>query len=132
MAKVLLVHHDIDMADQETDSLRRHGYEVRQCIGPIGAHCPVLSGRICEMAEEADVLVYDAWVTGEPDGARQLIEGLREIHPNVPVVLVASGMQPDWIQTAGRYRVTPLVGAPTGERLAAAIEQAIADAGPAA
>jgi DNA-binding NtrC family response regulator len=132
MTKVLLVHHDIDMADQETDSLRRHGYEVRQCIGPIGAHCPVLSGRICEMAEEADVLVYDAWVTGEPDGAQQLIEGLREIHPNVPVVLVASGMQPDWIQTAGRYRVTPLVGAATGERLAAAIEQAIADAGPAA
>jgi DNA-binding NarL/FixJ family response regulator len=84
------------------------------------------------MAEEADVLVYDAWVTGEPDGAQQLIEGLREIHPNVPVVLVASGMQPDWIQTAGRYRVTPLVGAATGERLAAAIEQAIADAGPAA
>lgn len=128
MTRVLVVHHDIDLADQEADSLRRHGYDVRQCLGPIGAHCPILAGRRCDLADEADVLVYDAWVTGEPDGAKRLIEGLREIHPDVPVVLCAPGIEPDWIEIAGLHRVTPLVGSPTGDRLASAIQEAIAAA----
>jgi len=123
--RVLLVHHDIDLADQEADALRRRGYEVQQCMGPIGARCPVLAGRRCEMADEADVLVYDAWVTGEPEGAERLIEGLREIHPDVPVVLTAPGIEPDWIDLAGEHRITPLVGPPTGARLAEAIEEAV-------
>ena len=126
MTRVLVVNHDIDLADEEVDSLRRRGYDVRECLGPIGAHCPILAGRPCTLADEADVLVYDAWVTGEPDGAQRLIEGLRDIHPNVPVVLTASGIEPDWIETIGAHRVTPLVGTPTGPRLAAAIEDAIA------
>ena len=126
MTRVLVVNHDIDLADEEVDSLRRRGYDVVECLGPIGAHCPILAGRPCTLADEADVLVYDAWVTGEPDGAQRLIEGLRDIHPNVPVVLTASGIEPDWIETIGAHRVTPLVGTPTGPRLAAAIEDAIA------
>jgi hypothetical protein len=99
---------------------------VTQCLGPVGARCPVLSGRTCTLAESADVLVYDAWATGEPDGAERLIAGLRELHPDVPIVLTASGMEPDWIETAGSHAITPLVGLPTGERLAAAIESALA------
>ncbi len=126
MTRVLVVHHDVDLSDMEVDSLRRRGYAVTQCLGPIGASCPILSGRTCAMAEEADVLVYDAWVTGEPDGARRLIEGLREIHPTVPVVLTASGMEPDWAELTGIHRIVPLVGQPTGARLAAAIEEALA------
>lgn len=126
MTRVLVVNHDIDLADEEVDSLRRRGYDVRECLGPIGAHCPILAGRPCTLADEADVLVYDAWVTGEPEGAQRLIEGLRDIHPNVPVVLTASGIEPEWIETIGEHRVTPLVGTPTGPRLAAAIEDAIA------
>ena len=127
MTRVLVVHHDIDLADQEVDSLRRRGYDVTQCDGPAGAvhGCPVLNGRACEIAEHADVLVYDAFATGEPDGARRLIEGLREVHPDIPVVLLASGMEPDWIEITGANRITPLVGLPTGERLAAAIEEAV-------
>ncbi len=127
MTRVLVVHHDIDLADQEVDSLRRRGYDVTQCDGPIGAihGCPVLNGRTCELAEQADVLVYDAFASGEPDGARRLIEGLREIHPDVPVVLLASGVEPEWAETAGSHRITPLVGQPTGERLATAIEEAV-------
>lgn len=125
MTRVLVVHHDIDLADQEADSLRRYGYDVQECMGPIGASCPILRGLRCEYAEDADVLVYDAFVTGEPDGAQRLIEGLREIHPDVPIVLSASGIEPDWIELAGAHGVTPLVGAPTGARLAAAIEEAI-------
>jgi hypothetical protein len=129
MTRVLVIHHDIDLSDQEVDSLRRRGYDARQCLGPIGASCPILNGLPCNLAEEADVLVYDAFVTGEPDGAQALIEGMREAHPDVPIVLVASGMEPAWMQTAGLHGVTPLVGSPTGDRLAAAIETAIADKG---
>jgi hypothetical protein len=28
MTRVLVVHHDVDMSDQEVDSLRRRGYGV--------------------------------------------------------------------------------------------------------
>jgi DNA-binding NarL/FixJ family response regulator len=73
--------------------------------------------------------VYDAFVTGEPDGARALIEGMRDMHPDVPIVLIASGMEPAWIETAGAHGVTPLVGRPSGERLAEAIEAALASRG---
>jgi hypothetical protein len=132
MTRVLVIHHDIDLADQEVDSLRRRGYETRQCLGPIGASCPILAGLPCDLAVDADVLVYDAFVTGEPEGAQSLIEGMRDIHPEVPIVLVASGMEPSWIETAGAHGVTPLVGNPTGERLAAAIEEALASRGGAA
>jgi hypothetical protein len=129
MTHVLVIHHDIDLSDQEVDSLRRRGYETRQCLGPIGAGCPILAGLPCDLADEADVLVYDAFVTGEPEGAQALIEGVRDLHPDVPIVLVASGMEPAWIETAGRHGVIPLVGLPTGERLAAAIELALATRG---
>ena len=124
--RVLVVNHDIDLADEEVDSLRRRGYDVKECGGPIGAQCPILAGRPCSLADDADVLVYDAWSTGEPDGAKRLIEGLRDIHPDVPVVLTASGIEPEWIEIIGAHRVTPLVGKPTGTRLAAAIEEALA------
>ena len=69
MTRVLVVNHDIDLADLEVDSLRRRGYEVNECLGPIGASCPILSGHPCQLAEWADVMVYDAWATGEPDYA---------------------------------------------------------------
>ena len=125
MTRVLVVNHDTDLADEEVDSLRRRGYEVRECLGPIGAHCPVLAGRPCDLVAWADVLVYDAWATGEPDGARSLIEGLRAGHPDTPIVLSASGMEPSWIELAGPNRVTPLVGVPSGPRLAEAIDMAV-------
>ena len=128
MTRVLVVNHDIDLADQEIDSLRRRGYEVKGCLGPIGAHCPILQGLPCELTEWAEVLVYDAWATGEPGGARALIEGLRAAHPTIPIVLSATGMEPDWIETTGPLGVTPLVGLPSGERLAMAIEASLSAA----
>ena len=130
MTRVLVVNHDTDLADEEVDSLRRRGYDVRECLGPIGAHCPVIAGRPCDLVAWADVLVYDAWATGEPDGAQALIEGLRALHPEVPIVLSASGIEPSWIETAGPRRITPLVGVPTGPRLAAAVDLAFLEARP--
>jgi hypothetical protein len=124
--RALVVHHDIDIADQETDSLRRRGFDVEQCWGPEYRTCPVMRGETCPAAERADVLVYDVWATGESDGGRALIEGLRERYPDKPVVLTAPGIELAWVETEGAHRVVPLVGTPTGERLAAAIALATA------
>lgn len=126
MQRVLVVHHDIDMTDQEADSLRRLGFEVEQCSGPGKFDCPVMRGERCAAAERADVLVYDVWASGEAGGSKALIEGLREIYPDVPVVLTAPGIELDWVETSGVHRVVPLVGPPTGARLREAIEQALA------
>jgi DNA-binding NtrC family response regulator len=125
MTRVLVVNHDIDLADEEVDSLRRRGYEVRECLGPIGAFCPILAGHSCDLVGWADVVVYDAWVTGEPEGAQALIEGIRAAHPDIPIVLSATGMEPGWVEISGAKSVTPLVGSPVGKRLAEAIEAAL-------
>lgn len=123
---VLVVHHDMAIADMEVDSLRRIGYEVEQCQGPIGgAPCPVLRGLPCGAAERADVLVYDVWATADSDRERELIEGLREHYPDRPIVLTAPGIELDWVETEGPHRVVPLVGPPTAERLDAAIKLAL-------
>ena len=129
MRRALVVHHDIDLADQEADSLRRLGYIVEQCSGPGTYACPILRGDPCPAVARADVLVYDVWSTTESAGGQHLIEGLREIHPDVPVVLTAPGMELDWVTTTGPHRVVPLVGLPTAERLASAIDEAMASAG---
>ena len=126
MRRALVVHHDIDIEDQEADSLRRLGYTVEQCAGPQYYACPILRGETCPAVGRADVVVYDVWSTGESDGGRHLIEGLRELHPDVPVVLTAPGMELDWVETEGVHRVVPLVGVPTAEKLAVAIEEALA------
>ena len=126
MTRVLVVHHDIDIADAETDRLRRAGYEVQQCWGPTYNSCPVMRGRTCDLADHADVLLYDVWATGESDGGRGLVAGLRDLYPDKPVVLAAPGMELDWVETEGAHRVVPLVGNPTGARLVEAIERATA------
>ncbi len=126
MTRVLVVHHDIDLADQEIDSLRRLGYEPVGCAGPGGSPCPVLRGEDCPEVRNADVLVYDVWSTTETGSGRSLIEGLREMHPEIPIVLTAPGMELDWVETEGVHKVVPLVGAPTAEKLDAAIKEALA------
>jgi DNA-binding NtrC family response regulator len=126
MTRVLVVHHDIDLADQEADSLRRMGYEPISCAGPSDAPCPVLRGEHCPDVHEADVLVYDVWAASESGSGRALIEGLREMHPEIPIVLTAPGIELDWVETEGIHKVVPLVGTPTAERLDAAIKEALA------
>jgi DNA-binding NtrC family response regulator len=128
MTRVLVVHHDLDLAGQEADSLRRFGYDVTECSGPTRNRCPVLAGRSCDLAESADVLIYDVWASGDSEGSRILVENLREIHPDTPVVLTSPGLQLDWEQTVGRHRVTTLEGQPTGARLHEAIQAALATA----
>jgi DNA-binding NtrC family response regulator len=124
MTRVLVVHHDVDVADIEVDDLRRAGYEVDQCAGPMGGDaCPVLHGKPCWQVEEADVLVYDAWASG--DGRRALIEDLRQMHPDKPVVLTSGGLLLDWVEGHGPHGVTPALGPPDQSVLVAAVEAAL-------
>jgi DNA-binding NtrC family response regulator len=76
--------------------------------------------------EAADVLVYDAWAAGT--GASELIEDVRDLHPDKPVVLTTPGMMLNWAETAGIHRVTPVAWAPTTDDLVAAIEAALENA----
>ena len=126
MTRALVVHHDIDMADQEVESLRRFGYQVEQCSGPTANTCPVLNGGRCQMAEDSDVLVYDAWADGDIDGATELIADLRRVHPQVPIVLTFPGIGMSGFDDEPTHGVVPLLGQPTGARLHEAIQEAIA------
>jgi hypothetical protein len=126
MTRVLVVHHDLDLAGQETDSLRRLGYDVVECGGPTRNRCPVLAGRACDLAEEADVLVYDVWASGDAEGARTLIENIRDIHADTPIVLTSPGLPLSWEEPSGPHGVTMLTGQPTGARIHEAIQTALA------
>jgi len=124
MTRVLVVHHDVDVADIQVDELRRAGYDVEQCAGPIGGNpCPVLRGDGCWQVDRADVLVYDAWACG--DGRSALIDDLRDLYPEKPVVLTSGGLMLDWARTDGPHQVTPVVGAPNTTRLGDAVEAAV-------
>ncbi len=125
MTRVLVVHHDLDLAGQETDFLRRLGYEVTECAGPTRNRCPVLTGQPCDLAERADVLVYDVWASGDSDGSRVLIENIRETHPDRPIVLTSPGLALSWEESEGAHGVTILLGQPTGVRLHEAIQAAL-------
>ena len=125
MTRVLVVHHDIDLGDQEVDTLRRLGYEPIGCAGPAGSPCPVQRGEHCPDVDDADELIYDVWSTTESGGGKDLIERLREMHPETPIVLTAPGMELDWVETEGIHKVIPLVGPPTAEKLDAAIKEAL-------
>jgi len=125
MTRALVVHHDLDLAGQEADSLRRFGYDVTECGGPTRNRCPVLAGRPCDLAKRADVLVYDVWASGDADGARVLIENIREIHPDTPIVLTSPGLELSWEADTGPHAVTTFLGQPTGARLHEAIQAAL-------
>jgi hypothetical protein len=126
MTRALVVHHDIDLADQEVESLRRFGYEVEQCSGPTANTCPILNGGACDMAERSDVLIYDAWASGDSDGSSELIEGLRRVHPRVPIVLTYPGIGMSNMDDEPTHGVVTMLGQPTGANLHEAIQRAIA------
>lgn len=118
MTRVLMVYHDVEVADIEADELRRAGYEVDRCAGPIGgAPCPVLHGETCWQADRADVLVYDTFES-ELHG-KDLVGSLRSIHPDTPLVLTSSRPSSTGATSADvRY-------APTRASLVGAIEAAL-------
>ena len=131
MTRVLVVHHDLDLAGQEADSLRRFGYEVVECGGPstepMSRSWP---DHACDLADRADVLVYDVWASGDMEGSRTLIANIRDVHPDTPVVLTSPGLELSWEKSTGPHRVTSLTGQPTGARLHEAIQRALGEVAP--
>lgn len=122
MTRVLLVYHDENVADVEGDALRRAGYEVDRCAGPVGGQpCPVLEGLPCWQVEKADVLVYDTW--DAEFGDHVLVDDLLGLHPDKPLVLTSDpstdGDRMDRQTDAG------WIVAPTRADLAGAIELAL-------
>ena len=126
MTRVLVVHHDIELADQEVDSLRRLGYEPVECSGPQDSACPVLRGEDCPDVADADVLVYDAFSTNDPASRQQLVDNLVRMYPSTPIVITTLGMELQLSATEVAGKVVALVGAPTAEKLDAAIKEALA------
>jgi DNA-binding NtrC family response regulator len=98
MVRVLVVDHDVDLADMKVDTLRRAGFEVDQCGGPTHAlhACPVLRGMPCWQVEWADVLVYDVWASGT--GEDELTQDLIDQYPGKAIVLTSQGMDVGWAQ----------------------------------
>lgn len=129
MTRVVVVHHDPDVAARQVAMLRTVGYEVDTCAGPIADPCPVLGDLPCPIADRADVLVYDAYAAGDSDGGRALVGHLRDLYVDLPLVLTAADDRLAWIETEGPARVTPLTGDPDVTRLRDAIETALGDAG---
>ena len=122
MVRVLVVDHDVDLADLKVDSLRRAGFEVDQCGGPTHAltACPVLNGKPCWQVEWADVLVYDVWASGF--SGEELTEDLIKQYPGKAIVLTSQGMDVGW---AGAD-VDTLAGSQTRGALAKAVQAAYA------
>jgi hypothetical protein len=75
------------------------------------------------------VLVYDVWSTGDTQSEQELIEILREVHPETPIVLTSPGLDFDWVQTSGLHAVTEMVGTPSSARLTQALSDALTSAG---
>ena len=126
MTRVLVVNHDVDMADLAVDALRRAGYEVDQCSGPTHARgaCPILRGLPCWQVEWADVLVYDVWSAG--DGGQELTEGLHSGYPGKGIVLTSQGMDVAWIDDGPTAPYTVMRDTPTRATMSAAVEAALA------
>lgn len=90
-------------------------------IAMIGVSPPPVDGRSRRIQED------------DLDRRQELIENIREIHPDTPVVLTSPGLNLGWEESTGRHLVTMLQGQPTGARLHEAIQSALepsADAKP--
>lgn len=129
MIRVLVVNPDDASAKLEVEWLRAAGYDVEQCCGPVGIPCPVMRALPCELVDGADVLVYDIMAAGDSHRGEQLVDELRDVYADLPIVLTVPGEAPGWIETEGPHRVTPVIGPLVRERLVTAVSIALADQG---
>jgi DNA-binding NtrC family response regulator len=125
VTRVLVVHHDSEIADQEVDALRRVGYALQQCAGPMYGPCPVLAGLRCPAVDEAHVLVLDAGTGCYSESGPQLIEQLRALYPDLPIVLTSAEADRQWLELADRHAIVLIEAAPTGPRLRTAVNRAL-------
>ena len=70
------------------EAARMSECEVAHCTGPRpGMPCPVLRGAPCQVIAGSDVLVASLGL--DTDLGRRILNGVRELHPEVPVVVLA-------------------------------------------
>ena len=98
----------------------RAGFEVLTCGGQ-NARCPALDGRVCPLAEGADVIV----VARPPSDARtqSLIEAHAHLHPNVPVIVHRRADE-------GGSDACSLLAGSTGAEVVATLRRAVSDEAP--
>ena len=129
MVKAVVVNHDSRLANEHAEALRSAGYQVELCGGPEADPCPVLTGMPCPLADGADVLVYDAWLVGGGAAASGLVAEVREMYPDLPIVLTSVEPGNDWVEVEGPHRVLPIAGQPSPDELREAVGSALSDQG---
>ncbi len=129
MVSAVVVNKSFAKAEHHAAVLRASGYLVELCGGPDHDDCPVLAGLPCRLADGADILIYDALVMADNDAVRQLVADVRDVYPDLPIVLTSAGPDLAWVETEGPLRVFPLAGEPSSDELRAAVEAALPDQG---
>ena len=130
MVKAVVVNREFPKAEQHAAALRAAGYTVELCGGPDHDDCPVLVGLPCRLADARRRAGLRR--AGVSDGARlsrQLVADVREIYPDLPIVLTSVDVSLTWVETEGPQRVFPLAGDPSPDELRHAVEAALADQG---
>jgi hypothetical protein len=126
MTRALVVHQDSVIAEYELASLASLGYTVEVCRGPDVLACPLLAGRPCIRTERADILVYDLASLRHERGETQLVDELRALYADKPLIVVtgdAEGGGLDPIELA--EGIIRLDGPITAERLDLVIAEAL-------
>ena len=98
MVRVLVVDHDVDLADLKVDTLRRAGFEVDQCGGPThalhglpgAARDAVLAGGMGGRPRLRRLGVGVERGGADPGPAHQ--------YPGKAIVLTSQGMDVGWAQ----------------------------------
>ena len=117
MTKVLVVHHDIDLADQEVESSAGTATSWSSS-GPTANTCP--TGAPVRWRHAPDV-----WRGGDADGSMELIADLRRVHPEVPIVLTFPGVGLSGFDDEPTHGVVPLEIGMCQPRLTEPIQRAI-------
>jgi len=92
---------------------RERGFDVIVCPGPgrgRSAHCPLLAGERCPLADGADAVVFS--LRGDDPRSAAIRAGLHRLHPDVPVCV----QQRDGVPGEGEAGLAP--DAPDDEVLA--------------
>lgn len=82
--RVLIESADPALAVSDFGAFAAAGMDVALCHGPehTPAECPVVRGEPCQLAAEADVILFDLGPAGEP-----VLEAGRRLYPGTPVVV---------------------------------------------
>jgi len=108
-ASVLLVEDETSVRSLAAEALRDAGCTVRE-VGDAAAALALLRGRPPGSGANIDILVTDVGLPGGLYG-RQLADAVREIMPNLPVLLV-TGYAGDAVESHGLVRKMALLRKP--------------------